>query len=108
MGTVSNLTFEEYIKRQEAADETIRYELDEGKLLSVSSPTLYNNIVRYRLQRALADFVETKRLGLVIDEIDFRLAANTVRKSNIAFVTTNHLQRIDIHRSPIEGGPALA
>ena len=108
MGTVSNLTFEEYIKRQEEADETIRYELDEGRLLLVSSPTLYNNIVRYRLQRALADFVETKRLGLVIDEIDFRLAANTVRKPDIGLITHEHLQRLDIHSSPIEGGPALA
>jgi Uma2 family endonuclease len=108
MGTLTKLTLEEYAKLQEAADETVRYELDEGELLLTPSPTPYHNIVRYRLRRALTDFVEANGLGLVIDETDFRLSANTVRKPDIAFVTTDHLQRTDIHRSPIEGGPILA
>src|SRR5437763_11443353 len=108
MGTVTKLTFEDYAKLQESAEENIRYELDEGELLLTPSPTPYHNIVRYRVRRALTDFVEAKGMGLVIDETDFRLSANTVRKPDVAFITSDHLRRIDIHRSPIEGGPALA
>ena len=108
MGTVTKLTFDEYMKLQEEAEENIRYELDEGEPLLTPSPTLYHNIVRSRLKRALTDFVEPNGLGLLADETDFRLSSNTVRKPDIAFITTDHLHRIDIHRWPIEGGPALA
>jgi Uma2 family endonuclease len=108
MGTVTKLTFEEYAKLQESAEKNIRYELDEGELLLTPSPTPYHNIIRYRVRRALTDFVEAKGMGLVIDETDFRLSANTVRKPDVAFITNDHLRRIDIHRSPIEGGPLLA
>ena len=108
MGTTTKLTFEDYAKLQESAEENIRYELDEGELLLTPAPTPYHNIIRYRIRRALTDFVEAKGWGLVIDETDFRLAANTVRKPDVAFISNDHLRRIDIHRSPIEGGPALA
>jgi Uma2 family endonuclease len=108
MGTVTKLTFEEYTKLQETAEENLRYELDEGELVLTPSPTPYHNIVRYRLRRALTDFIETRKMGLVIDETDFRLSTSTVRKPDIAFLNTAHLNRIDLHRSPISGGPALA
>ncbi|HEV3037448.1 MAG TPA: Uma2 family endonuclease [Candidatus Angelobacter sp.] len=108
MGTVTKLTFEEYTRLQEAADENIRYELDEGELVLTPSPTPYHNIVRYRLRRALTDFIEAKGIGLVADKIDFRLSANTVRNPDIAFITKDHLHQLDVHRSPIHGSPALA
>lgn len=108
MGTVTKLTFEEYVKLQDEAEETVRYELDEGELLLTPSPAPYHDIVCNRLRRALTNFVEEKLLGLIFGEIDFRLSANTVRKPDIAFVTQNHLQRIDLDRSPIQGAPGLA
>ena len=40
--------------------------------------------------------------------MDFRLGSDTVRNPDVAFVTTDHLGKIDLDRSPIDGSPALA
>jgi Uma2 family endonuclease len=53
-------------------------------------------------------FVESNRLGLVLEEMDFRLAPDTVRNPDVAFVTAEHWKKIDLDRSPIDGAPALA
>jgi Uma2 family endonuclease len=40
--------------------------------------------------------------------MDFRLADQTVRNPDVAFVTAEHLAKIDVDRSPVEGAPSLA
>lgn len=72
------------------------------------SPTARHNIVRYRLRRALTDFVQKNSLGLVLDETDFLLSPDTVRAPDIAFITKERLHNLDIDKVPIEGSPALA
>jgi hypothetical protein len=51
---------------------------------------------------SLTQFVEPKRLGIVLEEMDFRLGSDTVRNPDVAFVTTEHLGKIDLDRSPID------
>jgi Uma2 family endonuclease len=41
-------------------------------------------------------------------EMDFRLESSTVRKPDVAFVTQDHLARIDAESWPVNGAPALA
>jgi len=106
MSTTSKLTFEEFVKLPE--QEGTRYELDEGDLLIEPSPTFRHNRVRDRIARRLAAFVEARQLGEVIVEMDFRLAPDTVRNPDVAFVTSQHLHTIDVDHSPAEGAPALA
>jgi Uma2 family endonuclease len=53
MGTTTKLSLEEFQKLQDAAEDIVRYELDEGELIVTPSPTARHNIVRYRLRRAL-------------------------------------------------------
>jgi Uma2 family endonuclease len=108
MGATTKLTFEDYEKLQGAADETARYELDEGELLVTPSPTPYHNEICYRIRRALADFSEAHQLGFVTGETDFRLTPDTVRKPDVAFIGADHLLRIDLERSPVDGAPVLA
>src|SRR5215469_7602108 len=108
MGTTTKIGFDEFLKLQDAADETVRYELDEGELIVTPSATAYHNIVRYRLRRSLTDFVESNSLGLVLDETDFMLSTDTVRKPDIAFITKEGLKDFDFHHAPIKGSPALA
>src|SRR5579859_357053 len=100
------LTFEEFEQLPE--EEGIRYELDEGILLMEPSPVFRHNVVRQRIATRLREFVETHHLGFVIEEMDFRLSSNTVRNPDIAFVTAEHLKKIDFDRTPVEGAPALA
>ncbi len=40
--------------------------------------------------------------------MDFRLAVDTVRSPDVAFVSVDHLRAIDINRSPVDGAPLLA
>jgi Uma2 family endonuclease len=108
MDAARRLSFEEFWKLQEAAQDTAIYELDEGELLLTPSPTGWHNIVRYRLRRSLTDFVTANHLGLVLDETDFRLSHNTVRKPDVAFIAEQHVTDFDFHRSPLEGAPSLA
>lgn len=108
MGTTTKLSFEDFQKLQENADNTVRYELDEGELLMTPSPTAWHNVVRYRLRRALTDFVQANSLGLVLDETDFRLDSATVRRPDIAYLSKQRMSSIDVRRWPIEDAPSLA
>jgi Uma2 family endonuclease len=53
-------------------------------------------------------FAESEHLGIVLEEMDFRPAPDTVRNPDVAFVTPERVTKIDLDRSPIDGAPALA
>ncbi len=106
--TTTKLSFEEFQRLQETAGNTVHYELDEGNLLVAPSPAPRHNIVRYRLRRALTDFVQMNHLGLVLDETDFRLSENTVHKPDLAFIAQERMAAFDPDHSPIECAPSLA
>ena len=106
MGTTTKLTFDEFQKLPER--EGAIYELDEGELLMEPSPALRHNLVRQRIAMKLIQFVESRNLGIVVEEMDFRLSPDTVRNPDVAFITSEHLKKIDLDRSPVDGAPALA
>jgi len=108
MATSTRINYDEFRKLQDAAEETVRYELDEGELIVTPSPTPLHNIVRYRLRRALTDFVLANNLGIILDETDFRLAPNVVRKPGIAYLAKDHLKTLDLRHTPVEVPPTLA
>ncbi len=102
------MNFEQFHQLQSRNNGTLRYELDEGQLLIEPSRIPWHNIVRFRLRRALTDFVQANSLGLVLDETDFRLDSETVCKPDIAYLNKQRRSKIDVRRSPIEGAPSLA
>jgi Uma2 family endonuclease len=106
VGTTTKLTFEEFQRLPER--EGAIYELDEGELLMEPSPAVRHNLVRQRIAFKLMQFVDSKHLGIVLEEMDFRLTSDTVRNPDVAFVTAEHVRTIDLDRSPVEGAPALA
>lgn len=106
MGTITKLTFEEY--QQLPEPEGPRYELDEGTLVMLPSPTWWHNSIRDRVAERLRQFVKTHRVGHVTVETEFRLAVNTARTPDVAFVTRETFKKIDIHRSPVDGAPDIA
>jgi Uma2 family endonuclease len=107
MGTITRLlTFEQFEQLPE--QEGITYELDEGELLMEPSPALRHNLIRQRIAMHLMQFVESHGLGVVVEEMDFRLGQDTVRNPDVAFITAEHLKKIDLDRSPVDGAPALA
>ena len=106
MGTTTKLTFEEFQKLPER--EGAIYELDEGELLMEPSPALRHNLIRQRIAMKLIQFVESRSLGIVVEEMDFRLSPDTVRNPDVAFITAEHVKKIDLDRSPVDGAPAFA
>jgi Uma2 family endonuclease len=106
VGATTKLTFDEFQKLPER--EGAIYELDEGELLMEPSPALRHNLIRQRIAMKLIQFVESRNLGIVVEEMDFRLAPDTVRNPDVAFITADHLKKIDLDRSPVDGAPALA
>ena len=107
MGTTTKLlTFEQFEQLPE--QEGITYELDEGELLMEPSPALRHNLIRQRIAFHMMQFVESNHLGIVVEEMDFRLGADTVRNPDVAFITTDHLKKTNLDRSPVNGAPVLA
>jgi Uma2 family endonuclease len=106
MGTTVKLTFEDFANLPER--EGTPYELDEGELLMEASPALRHNLIRQRIAMKLMEFVDSHNLGVVAEEMDFRLGPDTVRNPDVAFITSDHLKKIDLDHSPVEGAPALA
>lgn len=106
MSTTTRLTFEEF--EQLPDQEGTHYELDEGELVMEPSPTFRHNRIRDRIARQLTEFVRAHKLGEVTVEMDFRIASNTVRNPDVAFITIEHLRSVDLDRSPVDGPPALA
>ena len=106
MGTTTRITFAEYERLPEK--EGTRYELDEGTLLMEPSPALRHNLIRQRIAEALTQFVRSHHLGVIVEEMDFRLGTDTVRNPDVAFITADNLRDIDPDHSPVEGAPTLA
>lgn len=106
MSTITRLTFAEFEMLPEK--EGVHYELDEGTLLMEPSPALRHNLIRQRIAERLTQFVRAHQLGVVVEEMDFRLGTDTVRNPDVAFITNDHLRNIDPDHSPVEGAPTLA
>ena len=106
MKKITSLTFEQFQKIPER--EGIIYELDEGELLVEEHLTLRHNLIRQRIAMPMMEFVDLRGLGIVLEEMDFRLNSDTVRNPDVGFVTAAHVASIDLDISPIEGAPALA
>jgi len=108
MATTAKLTLEDFRKLQDQADDTVRYELDEGDAILTPSPTPWHNLISFRMRTALAAFVQKFALGFVTGEVDFRLSINTFRKPDVAFIASSNLGAMDLHHSPIDFAPTLA
>ncbi len=89
-------------------DDGARHELDEGELLMVPSPAPRHNLIRQRIAFKMIQFVTERKLGIVLEEMDFRLAPEIVRNADVAFIAKVALRKIDLDQSPIEGAPTLA
>src|SRR6185437_1432510 len=104
--TPTKLSFEEFQQLPER--EGAIYELDEGLLLIEEHLTLRHNLIRQRIAFNMMEFVDSRKLGMVLEETDFHLAADTVRNPDVSFLSSEHAAMIDLDRPSIEGAPALA
>ncbi|MBI2866122.1 MAG: Uma2 family endonuclease [Chloroflexi bacterium] len=97
-------TYEDYRNLPES--ETKRYELLEGELVMVPSPTTYHQRILGRLHVLLAGFVNKNSLGEVfVAPFDIVLSADTVLQPDILFVSNGRASIITPEN--IRGAPDL-
>ncbi len=97
-------TYEDYKNLPES--ETKRYELIEGELLMIPSPTFEHQDVSANLAFALAKFVREHKLGKVLNApLDVVLDDENVVQPDIIFISKarSHI----IHKEAIKGAPDL-
>ncbi len=88
----------------------VRYELDQGELVSMPFPTPFHNDVAGEIYVVLRAFAKGRRLGHVYpSDTGYMLTREpaTVRAPDASFVTAERYSRLDRDRD-IEGAPDLA
>lgn len=105
MATKTLLTVEQFAALKEPA--CTRYELSEGELIVTPSPNYAHNRIRDFINAKLRDFAETRKLGEVVGEMDFKLLGETVRRPDVAFISAERLQGVDLEKVPLPTVPDL-
>lgn len=102
MGAKTLLTLEQFEQLPEV--EGISYELDEGELIEVPTAILLHNLLRDKLARLIANYLNGR--GTVVVEQSFQLSPDTVRIPDVAFIAPD--QKLDLYASIQRCGPAFA
>jgi Uma2 family endonuclease len=105
MATKTLLTIAGYAALEEPAG--VRYELSEGELIVTPSADFFHNDLRDELTHQLKTFVKSHKLGRVTSETDMRLAEDTVRRPDVAFIRAGRLEGIDLAQVPLPVAPDL-
>jgi Uma2 family endonuclease len=91
-------------------DDDARYELVAGAIVRMSPVGAMHGMVATRLARALDQYVADNRLGVVLSETGFKLAArpDTVRAPDLAFIRRDRLPHDRLPSAFWNGPPDLA
>jgi len=106
MATKTLLTIEQYAALDEPVG--VRYELSEGELIVTPSANYFHNDIRDCLNARMRAFLHTSPCGIVISELDMTLAADVVRRPDVAFIRKERLEGVDLERVPLPIAPDLA
>jgi Uma2 family endonuclease len=105
MATKTLITIEQF--DQLPIIEGVLYELNEGKVVTMTEPMPRYNWVRDNIARLTGNLVEERKLGRVFLETGYQLSPETVRIPDVSFVPAGRMGEIDLDRR-IQGAPALA
>jgi len=98
MATKTMISMEEYDALPET-ENGVEYEMSEGELIVLASPTFFHNEMRDEILERFRIFLrQNGHLGRVIAETDFQLAPNTVRRPDVAFISAAKLVGFDPHK----------
>ena len=104
--TKTLMTVEEFAAMQTA--DTEQYELVNGELVPLSSPTPKHGKIRRRLERALEDYFAGHRSGEVMGETDCRISAEIVRRPDLMVFLSERSGQIDEYKVPVPFAPDIA
>lgn len=105
MATKTLLTVEGYNALEEPAG--VKYELDQGELIVTPSPATRHNIVCGHVYSTMCAWVEEHDLGLVVYEVDVKLAEDTIRRPDVMFIALERMKSVDLDQVPVQVVPDL-
>ena len=105
MATKTLLTIDGYNALEEPAG--VRYELDRGELIVTPSPATRHNIVCGHVYSTMCAWVEEHDLGLVVYEVDVKLAEDTIRRPDVMFIARARMKDVDVDQVPVLVVPEL-
>jgi Uma2 family endonuclease len=106
MGTKALITAEEFTQMNSAESEN--YELVEGELIPMASPTPDHADIRFHAEYLVRSYFKRNPIGVVFSEIDCRLTAETVRKPDVAVFLGQRSKQIDLQKIPVPFAPDIA
>jgi Uma2 family endonuclease len=89
-------------------EEGRRWELIEGELIEVSSPTPEHQILVQRILLALALYLQSHLPGLVLADVEFALADNIRVRPDVWVLLGDRAKDLDRSKVPIQGCPDIA
>jgi Uma2 family endonuclease len=90
-------------------EEGRRWELIEGELIPVSSPTPKHQLVLQRLLRRLLDYMDAHHgTGLVLTDVEFALDDEHRVRPDILVLLGARAESLDLDKVPVPGAPDLA
>ena len=107
MSTITTLlTAEQFAHLETAEDE--HFELIEGELIPLSSPTPLHAKIRYQVERRVADYFGGHPGGMAFGDIDCVLSSNMVRRPDVAIFLAARAPLIDLKKIPVPFPPDIA
>jgi Uma2 family endonuclease len=90
-------------------DEGRRWEIIEGELIPVSSPTWEHQDIVFRILLAIRLFLETSKMaGLAAQDIEFALTQDGRLRPDVCVLIGEKARRLDRDKVPIPGAPDIA
>jgi len=84
------------------------YELVEGELVALPSATPMHAKVRHNVEVLVRSYFERNQPGVVLGEIDCRIADDTVRRPDASIFLRGRSQQIDLNIIPVPFAPDIA
>lgn len=106
MSTKTLLTVEEYT--QLAFPDAGDFELVEGELFPLPSATPLHAEVRYRVERRVRDYFDSRPGGRAFSEVDCALSSDALRRPDLAIFLEPRAQQVDLNKVPIPFPPDIA
>jgi len=100
------MSVEEFAQMETA--ETEAYELVDGVLVALSSPTPLHNIIRGRLEKLILIYFDQNPIGYAISETDSRLGRRTVRRPDLSIFLGDRWKNLNLTIIPIPLAPDIA
>ncbi len=106
MATKTSITVEDFVKMETAENEA--YELVDGELIPLSSPTPLHSNVRGRLEYLIRSFFANNPLGGTLSETDCLISADTLRRPDLSIILGVRWLGLDLEAVPLPFAPDIA